>query len=106
MLRGGFNWIFFGLIIDIILEWKPTWIVMLGDARLEGWINMVPDDVVFMIASFFVLTGCFLFVALLWFLLMPQSVSLVSREPDAVESRRAEHAPALPPTPLKLREAA
>lgn len=74
MLRGGFNWIFFGLIIDIILEWKPTWIVMLGDARLEGWINMVPDDVIFMVASFFVLTGCFLFVALLWFLLMPQSV--------------------------------
>jgi hypothetical protein len=35
----------------------------------------VPDDVIFMIASFCVLTGCFLFVALLWFLLMPQSVS-------------------------------
>ena len=32
-------------------------------------------DVIFMVASFFVLTGCFLFVALLWFLLMPQSVS-------------------------------
>lgn len=74
MLRGGFNWIFFGLIIDVVLEWKPTWITMLGDARLEGWINMVPDDVIFMVASFFVLTGCFLFVALLWFLLMPQSV--------------------------------
>jgi len=74
MLRGGFNWIFFGLIIDVILEWKPTWIGLLGDARLEGWINMVPDDVVFMIASFHVLFGCFLFVALLWFLLMPQSV--------------------------------
>ena len=42
MLRGGFNWIFMGLVIDIVLEWKPTWITMLGDARLEGWINMVP----------------------------------------------------------------
>lgn len=35
MLRGGFNWIFFGLLVDIILEWKPTWIKLLGDARLE-----------------------------------------------------------------------
>ena len=42
MLRGGFNWIFMGLVIDVVLEWKPTWITMLGDARLEGWINMVP----------------------------------------------------------------
>jgi hypothetical protein len=74
MLRGGFNWIFMGLVIDVVLEWKPTWIRMLGDARLEGWINMVPDDVIFMIASAHVIVGCFLFVALLWFLLMPQSV--------------------------------
>ena len=35
----------------------------------------VPDDVIFMIASAHVIVGCFLFVALLWFLLMPQSVS-------------------------------
>ena len=35
MLRGGFNWIFFGFIIDIVLEWKPSWIKLLGDARLE-----------------------------------------------------------------------
>jgi len=74
MLRGGFNWIFFGFIIDIVLEWKPSWIKLLGDARLEGWINMVPDDVIFMAASFCVVIGCFLFVALMWFLIMPQSV--------------------------------
>ena len=24
MLTGGFNWIFFGFIIDLVLEWKPT----------------------------------------------------------------------------------
>ena len=24
MLSGGFNWIFFGFVIDLILEWKPT----------------------------------------------------------------------------------
>ena len=35
MLRGGFNWIFFGLLVDIILEWKPTWMKLLGDARLQ-----------------------------------------------------------------------
>ena len=35
----------------------------------------VPDDVIFMIASAHVIIGCFLFVALLWFLLMPQSVN-------------------------------
>lgn len=35
MLRGGFMWIFAGFVIDIILEWKPTWIKMIGDARLE-----------------------------------------------------------------------
>ena len=40
----------------------------------QGWINMVPDDVIFMFASFCVLVGCFFFVALLWFLIMPQSV--------------------------------
>ena len=34
-----------------------------------------PDDVIFMVASAHVIVGCFLFVALLWFLLMPQSVS-------------------------------
>ena len=24
MLTGGFNWIAFGWIVDLILEWKPT----------------------------------------------------------------------------------
>ena len=24
MLSGGFNWIFFGFVIDLVLEWKPT----------------------------------------------------------------------------------
>lgn len=51
----------------MVNEWRHV----LGS---QGWINMVPNDVIFMVASFHVLFGAFLFVALLWFLLMPQSV--------------------------------
>ena len=40
MLTGGFNWIFFGFIIDIVLEWKPSWIKLLGDARLEVRVSL------------------------------------------------------------------
>ena len=35
---------------------------------------MVPDDVIFMFASVLVIFGAFLFVALLFFLMCPQSV--------------------------------
>ena len=35
MLRGAFNWIFFGLLVDLILEWKPAWMKLLGDERLQ-----------------------------------------------------------------------
>jgi hypothetical protein len=73
MLRGGFNWIFAGFVIDILLEWKPAFLANIQDERLLGWINMVPNDVIYLIASLFVLLGGFLFVALLWFLLVPQS---------------------------------
>jgi len=73
MLRGGFNWIFAGFVIDIVLEWKPAFLTYIQDERLLGWINMVPNDVIYLIASLFVLLGGFLFVALLWFLLVPQS---------------------------------
>jgi hypothetical protein len=48
-----------------------AWRDVLGS---QGWINMVPNDVIFMVASFHVLFGAFHFVALLWFLRMPQSV--------------------------------
>jgi len=74
MLTGGFNWIFFGFIIDLVLEWKPTLMDAIDDDRLKGWINMVPDDVIFMVASAFVILGAFLFCALLFFLMCPQSV--------------------------------
>jgi len=73
MLRGGFNWIFAGFIIDIVLEWKPAFLTYIQDERLLGWINMVPNDVIYLIASLFVILGGFLFVALLLFLLFPQS---------------------------------
>jgi len=77
MLTGGFNWIAFGWIIDLILEWKPTAMAAITDERLKGWINMVPDDVIFMVASAFVIFGTFLFMALLFFLMCPQSVLTV-----------------------------
>jgi len=35
MLRCAFNWIFFGLLVDLILEWKPAWMKLLGDERLQ-----------------------------------------------------------------------
>ena len=38
---------------------------------------MVPDDVIFMVASAFVIFGTFLFMALLFFLMCPQSVLTV-----------------------------
>ena len=31
MLSGGFNWIFFGFVIDLIFEWKPTLIDHITD---------------------------------------------------------------------------
>lgn len=74
MLSGGFNWIALGFIIDLILEWKPDLMKAITDERMKGWINMVPDDVIFMFASVLVLFGTFLFLALLFFLMCPQSV--------------------------------
>jgi len=74
MLSGGFNWIALGFIVDLILEWKPDLIKAITDERMVGWINMVPDDVIFMFASVLVLFGTFLFLALLFFLMCPQSV--------------------------------
>ncbi|EKX40962.1 hypothetical protein GUITHDRAFT_142362 [Guillardia theta CCMP2712] len=74
MLSGGFNWIFLGFFVDIVLEWKPSLLKFITDDRLVGWINMVPNDVIYMVSSIMVLFGAFLFVALLWFLLVPQSV--------------------------------
>jgi len=73
MLSGGFNWIFFGFVIDLLLEAKPALLSYIDDARIVGWINMVPNDVIYLVASLCVLLGGFLFVALLWFLLVPQS---------------------------------
>jgi hypothetical protein len=32
MLSGGFNWIFFGFVIDLVLEWKPTFMNAITDA--------------------------------------------------------------------------
>jgi hypothetical protein len=49
MLRGGFNWIFAGFIVDLILEWKPAFMSFITDERLIGWINMVPNDVIQMV---------------------------------------------------------
>jgi len=74
MLSGGFNWIAMGFIVDLILEWKPTAMAAFDDARIKGWINMVPDDVIYMFSSALVLFGVFLFAALLFFLMCPQSV--------------------------------
>jgi len=73
MLRGGFNWIFTGFVIDLILEWKPALLSFIDDERLLGWINMVPNDVIYLLASLCVVFGGFLFVALLLFILFPQS---------------------------------
>jgi len=77
MLSGGFNWIALGWIIDLILEWKPDLMKAITDDRLKGWINMVPDDVIYMFSSVLVLFGTFLFLALLFFLMCPQSVLIV-----------------------------
>jgi len=49
MLSGGFNWIALGWIIDLILEWKPDLMNAITDERLKGWINMVPDDVIYVL---------------------------------------------------------
>jgi len=73
MLRAGFNWIFAGFIVDLVLEWKPAFMSFITDERLIGWINMVPNDVIQMVASLFVLLGGFFLIALLWFILVPQS---------------------------------
>lgn len=77
MLSGGFNWIALGWIIDLILEWKPDLMNAITDERLKGWINMVPDDVIYMFSSVLVLFGTFLFLALLFFLMCPQSLLTV-----------------------------
>jgi len=74
LLKGGFNWIFAGFVVDLILEWKPAFMKFVTDERLVGWINMVPNDVIFMIASLFVLLGGFFLIALLLFIIFPQSV--------------------------------
>ena len=51
MLRGGFNWIFAGFIVDLVLEWKPAFLSYIQDQRLIGWINMVPNDVIYLVSS-------------------------------------------------------
>ena len=51
MLRGGFNWIFAGFVIDIVLEWKPAFLSYIQDERLLGWINMVPNDVIYLVRA-------------------------------------------------------
>merc|ERR1719263_2681733 len=81
MLSGGFNWIALGWIIDLILEWKPDLMNAITDERLKGWINMVPDDVIYMFSSVLVLFGAFLFLALLFFLFAPAclTISTVSK---------------------------
>jgi len=73
LLAGGFNWIFLGFVIDIVLEAKPAILSYIQDPRIVGWINMVPNDVIFLVASLCVVLGGFLFIALLLFLLFPQS---------------------------------
>lgn len=73
MLRGGFNWIFVGFFVDLLLEYKVGLLGLIQDERVVGWINMVPNDVIFLISSLFVLFGGFLLICLLWFLLCPQS---------------------------------
>ena len=49
MLRGAFNWIFAGFVIDIVLEWKPALLSFIDDQRILGWINMVPNDVIYLV---------------------------------------------------------
>ena len=49
MLSGGFNWIFFGFVIDLLLEAKPALLSYIDDARIVGWINMVPNDVIYLV---------------------------------------------------------
>ncbi|EKX40125.1 hypothetical protein GUITHDRAFT_143064 [Guillardia theta CCMP2712] len=73
MLSGGFNWIFLGFLVDIVLEWKPAIMNFITDDRLKGWINLVPNDIIYMFSSVLVLFGAFLFLALLFFLICPQS---------------------------------
>ena len=50
LLRGGFNWIFAGFIIDLVLEWKPAFLSFIHDDRIIGWINMVPNDVIYLVS--------------------------------------------------------
>ena len=60
----------------------------------QGWINMVPDDVIFMIASTFVIIGTFLFVALLWCVLFLSSSTIPFQSREA--HRPAFQNPAIP----------
>lgn len=74
MLKGGFQLICLGFLIDVILEWRSEVQSLISDPRLLQWVQLVPDDMVFMASSVCVVSGCALLLALLYFLIFPQSV--------------------------------
>ncbi len=56
------------------VHWRDAILHLISDEYIKGWVALVPADIVALQASLCCLFGAFLLLALLFFLLCPQSV--------------------------------